>query len=320
MSVNGMPASIPAARLHNALAVAFMVAQRMISNERLFLRLDEDRTQGPESEAPAGTLRALAFDASLRGDVAHILAYRETIAPDREVIERVLPDGAVRLVFNIAGVAPAGRGGAAAPSALLIGAHVAPALVRLRGTMDGLSITLRPGATQALFGVPAGAIAGTTVPLEVLWRSSAHRLLEGLSMAPDDRARVLVLRAALLGRWQADRSASALVTHAMSTMRNAGGLLSVRHVAATLGIGERRLQQLFDAHVGLSPRTFGRLARLQAMLRALRRRPSPAWADLAAASGYYDQAHLANEFRALCGLTPGEFARRTISPSSKTAA
>ncbi|KWT82727.1 MULTISPECIES: helix-turn-helix domain-containing protein [unclassified Variovorax] len=35
--------------------------------------------------------------------------------------------------------------------------------------------------------------------------------------------------------------------------------------------------------------------------------------------GYYDQSHLANEFRALCGLTPTEFLGRTVSGSSKTA-
>jgi AraC-like DNA-binding protein len=288
----------------------------MTSHERLFLRLDEDRTQGPESEAPPGTLRALAVGASLLGEVSQVFAYRETIAPHCEIIERVLPDGAVRLVFNLGGDASSEPSRAA----LLIGPHAAPALVRLRGTMDGLSITLKPGATQALFGVPAGAFVGTAVPLQALWRGAAEALVERLSRAPDDRARMRVLQAALRGRAQGDRSARAQVVHAMAMLRRADGPPSVRQVAAALGVGERRLQQLFDAQVGVSPRTFGRLARLHALLRALRRQATPAWAELATATGYCDQAHMANEFRALCGITPGEFARRTISGSSKTPA
>jgi AraC-like DNA-binding protein len=32
--------------------------------------------------------------------------------------------------------------------------------------------------------------------------------------------------------------------------------------------------------------------------------PEPAWADLAYDAGYYDQAHLIREVRALSGLTP----------------
>jgi AraC-like DNA-binding protein len=290
-------------------------------SERLFLRLDEDHTQGPESEAPTGTLRALPFDASLRAQVAHVLAYREAIAPGREVVERVLPDGAVRLVFNLGTGAPNGLDAAAA-SALVIGAQVAPTLVRLRGAMDGLSVTLRPGATQALFGLPAGAIEGTTVPLEDLWRGGAAQLLEQLSSAADDAARLRALQTALRGRLHAHGSTSAeLVTQAAVLLRGANGPRTVRDVAAALGISERRLQQLFHAQVGLSPRTFSRLQRLHGMLRVLRRHPmQAAWADIAAAGGFYDQAHLANEFRALCGMTPSEFMRRTISASSKTAA
>ncbi|HUG25993.1 SDR family oxidoreductase [Piscinibacter sp.] len=45
--------------------------------------------------------------------------------------------------------------------------------------------------------------------------------------------------------------------------------------------------------------------------------PSP---DLAVDSGFYDQSHLVNEFRALCGLTPTEFLARSASGSSKTGA
>ncbi len=37
---------------------------------------------------------------------------------------------------------------------------------------------------------------------------------------------------------------------------------------------------------------------------------SPDWANVAASSGYYDQAHLIAEFRDLVGLTPTAFALR----------
>jgi hypothetical protein len=49
-------------------------------SERLFVRQHEDATQGPESEAPAGTLRTLTFVASsLSPYVAHVLAHSEDI-------------------------------------------------------------------------------------------------------------------------------------------------------------------------------------------------------------------------------------------------
>jgi transcriptional regulator GlxA family with amidase domain len=70
--------------------------------------------------------------------------------------------------------------------------------------------------------------------------------------------------------------------------------------------------------VGISFRAWARLSRLHACLRLIRQQPAPAWADVAADAGFYDQAHLANEFRALCGLSPTLFLQRGIAQSSKT--
>lgn len=289
--------------------------------ERLYLRLDEDRTHGPESDTPAGTLRAFPVAAALQRLVSNILLHRETITDADSVLERVLPDGAVRLVFNLAH-APS-TDGHLAPAAGVLGASAAPALVQLRGAMHGLTVTLRPGAAAALLGAPAGEVAERVLPLDALWGAAAvQRLLEGLAEARDDVARVALLQQALANRLRdTDASAPAVAAAAVALINNSSGRRPLREVAAAVGVGERRLQQVFHAHVGLTPRAAGRLARLHALLRALRTRPALPWAHLAVDAGFYDQAHLANEFRALCGLTPSEFLVRTTttSGSSKTA-
>jgi AraC-like DNA-binding protein len=295
------------------------------SSERLYVRLDEDPLHGPEASMPAGSLWAFPVAGPLRSHVTHILLYREALPDGREVLERVLPDGAVRLVFNL-GDAPSAGEGAGQPVEA-IGASAAPALVRLRGTVEGLSVTLRPGAAAALLGMPACEIAGTAVHLDQLWRGQGAELRECIATAPDDASRVEVLRAALERRLaQGDaasrRAAHAAAIRAAQLIAESAGRRSLRDVAAAVGIGERRLQQLFQQQVGLSPRAWSRLARLHACLRAMRqpRARMPGWAELALEGGFYDQSHLVNEFKALCGLTPTEFLGRAISVSSNTAA
>lgn len=299
------------------------------SPERLYVRLDEDPLHGPEAAMPAGSLRAFPVAEALRSHVAHILLYREALPDGHEVLERVLPDGAVRLVFNL-GDAPSAGEGAGQPVEA-IGASAAPALVRLRGKVEGLSVTLRPGAASALLGMPACEIAGTAVHLDQLWRGQGVELRERMAAAPDDAARVGVLCAVLGQRLvqgdaaahrAADRVAHTAAIRAAQLIAESGGRQSLREVAAAVGVGERRLQQLFQQQVGLSPRAWSRLARLHACLRALRQpQPRvPGWAELALDGGFYDQSHLVNEFKALCGLTPTEFLGRAISVSSNTAA
>jgi AraC-like DNA-binding protein len=54
----------------------------------------------------------------------------------------------------------------------------------------------------------------------------------------------------------------------------------------------------------VSPKAFTQLARFHRALRAAREDHGASWAGIAAASGYYDQAHLIGEFRAIAGVTP----------------
>jgi AraC-like DNA-binding protein len=288
--------------------------------ERLFLRLDDDPLHGPESGVPAGTLRAFPVGAALRGHVSHIMLYRETFAEGHEVRERVLPDGAVRLVFNLGDAPSAGEGEGLAVEA--IGASAAPVVVRMRRKVEGLSVTLRPGAAAALLGLPVGEIGGSAVHLDALWQGEGTELLGRMAEAPDDAARVTLLHAVLQRRLRDSSAAAgntAAAMHAAQLIAASDGRRSLREVATTVGVGERRLQQLFHAHVGLSPRAWSRLARMHGCLRALRLQSSPAWADVALESGFYDQSHMANEFRALCGVTPTEFMGHAVSGSSKTA-
>jgi len=321
------------------------------SEQRLWVRLDEDTLAGPESGTPTQALARLEVPPALQAVVARVLAYHETFAPGVEVVEHVLPDGRLRVVVPLSD-----EEGAATPSAMVIGASTAAATVRLRGRMHGLSLELQPGAAAALLGAPASEFAGRAVPLEAVWGREAASLRERLAEAPGTAAQAKLLHAVLWQRWQHGQrrhgpgraDAQAVVSAALQFVQGGAGPGALRdrsdagrlrwpldampplgEVAAALGMGERRLQQLFREHVGLSPRTWRRLVRLQRVVRALRARPAargprtgpdapPPWAELAVAAGFYDQAHLANEFRALAGLTPGEFWSRAISGSSKT--
>lgn len=285
--------------------------------DRLFLRLEGDDPHGPESVVPGGTLHTFEPDAALRPYIGSLMLYRETLAD--EVVERVLPDGAMRLVINL-GDAPTSRDdGEPGLVAGVLGACASPTMVRLRGRVHGLSIGFKPGATQALFGVPAGEFGADGVSLHELWGREGELLLDEIASAPDDTARAACLQAALLRRLRP--STTRLATHALELAARAQGRGTLRELAEQAGCSERRLQQLFHAHVGLPPRTWRRLLRLHACLRTLRHlEEPPAWAELADACGFYDQPHLVNEFQALCGMTPAEYWRTVIAGSSKTGA
>lgn len=280
-------------------------------SERLYLRLHDDPLCAPETTVPASTLTGFAVPAALRSSVAHVCAYEECFAPGSEAVERVLPDGAARLlIFLQPGTA----------SIRLAGASAGPVLLSMRGHMHGLSITLRPGAVVGLFGIPAAELAGCSVPWEEVADMGHRDLPEQLASAADDGARArLVLESLGVMRRASDAPSVRLVEHAASRLgADAGSRLSVRALAAEMQLSERRLQQMFAMQLGLSPSVWRRLQRLHATLRLLRQLDTPQWAQVALSAGYCDQSHLINEFRAISGLTPQQFLRGAVAGSSNT--
>lgn len=292
----------------------------LLVSQRLFVRLDEDAVQGPESTVPAGTLRAYGTNVRLQPLLSQILHYREVFAPGHEVTERVIPDGATRLVIVLGGARSSAEDHE--PALKVIGPSVKAATLRLEGEMDCLSIALRPGAADVLLGMPAGEIADAAVPLDDLWGGSASAdLLARLMEQPRPAACVEVLERELERRLNlAPPRARRAAVRSQEILAAGRAQPSVRETAVALGLGERRLQQLFLSHIGMSPVAWRRLARLHACLLTLRHHPASSWADLAAEAGYCDQSHLIHEFRDLCGCTPGDFRRTLVSGSSKTKA
>lgn len=163
---------------------------------------------------------------------------------------------------------------------------------------------LRLGVHEAVLGVPASTLAGRVVPLEDLWGDAAtRRLLERLADAETTALAAAVLESAI-----AERVATAdkPTAHARLVLDAADKLTSasVSAVAVDLGVSERHLRRIFHETVGVSPKAFAKLARFHRALRAVGDGRHVSWAGVAADAGYYDQAHLIAEFRAIAGATP----------------
>ncbi|HTV23728.1 MAG TPA: helix-turn-helix domain-containing protein [Polyangiaceae bacterium] len=167
-----------------------------------------------------------------------------------------------------------------------------------------LSARLHPGASQAVLGVPASAIAGRIVRLDELWSGApTQRLLARLASAHDAAEAAAALERAIAERLplaQECRARVQLVRAAASQLTRS----KVSTVAAELGVSERHLRRAFHEGMGMSPKAFAQLERFQRALHAARTEGHASWASIAAATGYYDQAHLIAEFRAIAGLTP----------------
>lgn len=168
---------------------------------------------------------------------------------------------------------------------------------------------LRLGSSERVLGVSARELSGRIVSLEELWGAGVTaRLYERLSAAADTVEAAAILETVIVERAETGRVTrphTSLVLEAAKRLE-ARGSSSVAVVADELGTSERHLRRLFQETLGIGPKAYAKLARFHRALRAAHEGRSVGWAGIAAAAGYYDQAHLIAEFRALAGVTPRE--------------
>jgi transcriptional regulator GlxA family with amidase domain len=172
----------------------------------------------------------------------------------------------------------------------------------------GLQVDLTAVGAYALLGVAVDELANTVVPLDAVLGSAGGRLVEQVGNAGCAQARMAALDAALADLVSRHRPPSPEVTWLAGQLGVSPGDQLVRDLAGYLGWSHRHLTERFRREVGAPPKRYARLQRFRGALRLLSREPAPPLAAVAAASGYYDQAHLNREFRVLAGRTPAEVA------------
>ncbi|WP_379654632.1 helix-turn-helix domain-containing protein [Pseudoxanthomonas sp. UC19_8] len=100
----------------------------------------------------------------------------------------------------------------------------------------------------------------------------------------------------------------ALAEQAAALLDATEGDVRMAALADRLGVAMRTLQARFLAAVGLTPKEYARVRRLQALLRTLDGDAAPI-AEAAARHGYSDQAHATHDLARLTGMTPARLVR-----------
>jgi AraC-like DNA-binding protein len=184
--------------------------------------------------------------------------------------------------------------------ALIGGLHLRPALIEHDGRQSGVQVAVHPLGCRALFGVPAAELAGIDADLTaVLPDGVVAELRERLHAAPTWPARFAALDAAMRRLVRDRAGVHPDVAYAFDRLLDSGGRVGVAQLAAEIGWSARHLTGRFRAEVGLRPKEAARVVRFD---RARRRLVPGRLAEVAAAAGYFDQAHLAREFQALAGV------------------
>ncbi|MET9699359.1 AraC family transcriptional regulator [Streptomyces sp. NPDC006529] len=253
------------------------------------------------------------WPARLRPIVHSYAGYGEVAASPSPYRVRLVPTGRAVVVISLGEpFAHIRRLGDAGPSSRVTGSLVAglengPRVCDHPGGQEAIRLELTPLGAFRLFAMPMSELTDRVVELRDVLGPGAAVLVERLAAARDWGARFDLLDHALSARLDTGPLPAPEVGHAWRLLSRAGGAVPVRRIAAEVGWSQGHLTRRFTEQVGLTPKMSGRVLRFHRAVRLLTHDAAPP-VEVSAACGFYDQAHLNREFRALAGTTPGRVA------------
>lgn len=153
--------------------------------------------------------------------------------------------------------------------------------------------------------------------LDAVVGALCNQLHDAVQADDNDRAAVRAVE-----HWIAQRialahhdaqSADVVDVVAHEIKRSSGGV-RVDDLAEYVNLSRRHLGRVMADRLGLSPKTYARIARFDQAVQSIRFQPRLNLAQIAAGTGYADQAHMSRDFAELGGIRP----RDLRGPSAAT--
>jgi AraC-like DNA-binding protein len=212
----------------------------------------------------------------------------------------VFPDGCSDIIFE----QPARDYGGLA----IVGTMTRAQAFDIPGRHLTFGVRFRPGMAARLLRVPGSVAVDQSIPLADAWKATAVRdLLDQLTVSRSPRDTI--------GRFEASLAEPApldAVEKSLAWLAECGGQVSMDALANAASLSPRQFRRICLERTGLSPKHLARVLRFRQAAKSASGQ-HPDWADVAIASGYYDQAHLIKEFKELAGVSPAQFSSLTAA-------
>lgn len=231
---------------------------------------------------------------------------------------RLVPTGRAVVVISLGEpFSQVHRLGDSSPDSQVTGSLVAgledgPRVCDHPGGQEAIRLELTPLGAYRLFAMPMSELTNRVVGLCDVLGPQAGLLAEQLAATSDWGARFDLLDVALAARLEHGPHPAPEVSRAWRLLSQAGGAIQVGRIAAEVGWSQGHLVRRFTEQIGLTPKMSARVLRFHRAVRLLSREGAHL-TEVTAACGFYDQAHLNREFRALADTTPGQVAAARVA-------
>ncbi|MGX5816920.1 DUF6597 domain-containing transcriptional factor [Chitinophaga lutea] len=256
--------------------------------------------------------RQIAPPPALRDYVRYFWALESTATADGPQSFRTIADGSPGVIFQQTEKGVMHQAGKALPGLILYGQYSSHAELTLSGHIASIGVYFYPHALRTIFGLPPADLTDTCMDLGQHAQGLGFPILEELQETLTAEQRVARISAFLLDLLRRnEREHNPVMKHALQRILSSGGAISLKALREELQCTERTFERHFKSYVGISPKLFVRIARVQASLQQLRQGAGGKLSDLAYGHDFADQSHFIRSFREFTGYSPLQFRKQS---------
>jgi AraC-like DNA-binding protein len=174
----------------------------------------------------------------------------------------------------------------------------------------GLRVRFKPMGFGKIFHISASELSNSLHSMDEVLGNNIKNLQDRLENAQTHLERKKILDQHFIKKMILKNnkpSRDARFKEAYSRIRNQRGNLRITELLRQLNFSERTLERDFRNFLGLTPKDVCKIFRISNLIRSILAKDSVNWTDLAYENGYFDQAHLINEFKQATTVTPEWF-------------
>lgn len=176
------------------------------------------------------------------------------------------------------------------------------------GDISLFIVVFQPHAIHTVFGIPALELRDRVVGIEDVIKQDAAGLKSRISERSSVHEKIELIESFFL-RFMHERTIlENLLGKSIDVIWKHKGCISIAELNAIVGCEERKMERVFIRAVGLTPKQFTKLTKLQFFIKGMNDNTQLFnLTKLSCEAGYYDQAHLIHDFRKYTGMTPSHY-------------
>lgn len=186
----------------------------------------------------------------------------------------------------------------------IYGPHNRPGYFMARGMIKCMCVLFKPYGAFRVFGHPQVEMRNHAVNLDDLCGRDGGDITERITLAGTPEEKAAVMDSFLLRQHKKAKERPVCIDGALELILESKGSIKIREVCNRLEVNIKTLERRFKNSLGLTPKEFAAIVRVNHAYRLMKTGSRGDIQDIVFECGYYDQAHLINDFRQLTCFTP----------------